>query len=202
LRKYRPFTPAFIGRAEDQAYILSVLFKDQAMNLRYVHKDSLIMRHDKKSFAQQAIETASTGKIIGDYIRTLWFSHYAKILPWSFDKIKDEIDPFTGCFASRIPITVVHLRLALKAALFFEEGEDEKGVELLKLAVERLPKVISRVSSQSNQVLTRFKLEQKAWDIYYDTLDLLEKGIQQEDPFALKIRDTAKKLFEDCLLKF
>ena len=52
LRKYRPFTPSFIGRAEDQSYILSALFR-QKEDLAYAHKDGLIMRHDKEGFAMK-----------------------------------------------------------------------------------------------------------------------------------------------------
>ncbi|MFQ5754240.1 MAG: hypothetical protein ACE5HI_19815, partial [bacterium] len=58
LRKYRPFVPTFIGRAEDQAYILSMLFSGSPY-LRYLHKDGLIMRHDKKAFAREVIKAAA-----------------------------------------------------------------------------------------------------------------------------------------------
>ena len=44
LRKFKPFTPTFIGRAEDQAYLLSILFDGDENKLRYVHKDGLIMQ--------------------------------------------------------------------------------------------------------------------------------------------------------------
>ena len=73
LRKHRPFTPSLIGRAEDQSYILSVLM-NPGEKLAYVHKDGLIMRHDKEAFAADAIKAASFGNLIGDYIRTLYFS--------------------------------------------------------------------------------------------------------------------------------
>jgi len=96
LKQYRPFTPTFIGRAEDQAYLLSVLFKDAKKNLRYVHKDGLIMRHDKEAFAEEAIKTAYIGKVVGDYARILWFTYYARALPWDVKKTKDIIDPFAG----------------------------------------------------------------------------------------------------------
>ena len=54
LRRYRPFTPVFIGRAEDQAYLLSALFsKDSGPLLRYFHNDGLFMRHDKHAFCRR-----------------------------------------------------------------------------------------------------------------------------------------------------
>lgn len=88
LYKYRPFTPSFIGRAEDQAYIMSVLNnKQDEFYLRYYHQDGLIMRHDKHSFISDTIEKSKISKLIGDFERILIFSNYANILN-SFDYIK------------------------------------------------------------------------------------------------------------------
>ncbi|MBU1625825.1 hypothetical protein KKB18_00485, partial [bacterium] len=145
LRKYRPFTPTFIGRAEDQAYIMSVLFKEKQKNLRYLHKFGLIMSHDKETFAQDAIKTASLGKIVGDYLRILLFSSYASALPWSLNRIKGEIDPFTGCFVSRIPFSVVYLRLVFKAASYFSKGKEvdiDNGIKLVGLGINQISKFI------------------------------------------------------------
>ena len=73
LRRHRPFTPTFIGRAEDQAYLLSVLFAGSAP-LRYVHSAGLMMRHDKEAFAGLAIEAAKVGRFVGDLVpNTLCF---------------------------------------------------------------------------------------------------------------------------------
>jgi len=132
LRKYRPFTPTFIGRAEDQAYMLSVLLNEGGRTLRYAHEAGLIMRHDKKSFAGEAIQSAYTGKLIGDYARILHFSYYARALPWSVKRIKDMIDPFTGCFVSTIPFTVVSLRLALGELCFSRMGSRTRGLAYCK----------------------------------------------------------------------
>jgi len=54
LRRHRPFTPTFVGRAEDQAYILSAL-DEPGPRLAYAHAAGLIMRHDKDAFAGEAI---------------------------------------------------------------------------------------------------------------------------------------------------
>ncbi|MBW2335134.1 MAG: hypothetical protein JRF06_08630 [Deltaproteobacteria bacterium] len=109
LRRYRPFTPSFIGRAEDQAYILSMI-ANPGTKLGYAHKDGLIMRHDKEVCAQEGIQSAYISKIVGDYIRMLYFSAYAKVLTNDVAKLKDTIDPFTGCFISKIPTSVTYLR--------------------------------------------------------------------------------------------
>jgi hypothetical protein len=201
LRKYRPFTPTFIGRAEDQAYILSVLFDSPQKRLRYLHKDGLIMRHDKEAFAGEAIIMASTGKLIGDYIRTLMFSFYARALPWPLEDIKNIADPFTGCFISKIPFTIVYLRLALKAALFFAEPGSERntqGLEFLQNGIPRLQKTMMELSEEPNPLIAQFKKEKQGWDLFYDTLDEIEVGLAHGDTFALKLQEKARSLIHGC----
>jgi len=104
LRRYRPFTPSFIGRAEDQAYLLSAI-NSTGESLAYVHEDGLIMRHDKEAFAQEAIESAEIGRTVGDYVRMLYFSGYAGALPVKESELKELFDPFTGCFISKLRCT-------------------------------------------------------------------------------------------------
>ncbi|MCK5505710.1 MAG: hypothetical protein KAJ10_11130, partial [Thermodesulfovibrionia bacterium] len=174
-------------------------------NLRYVHKDGLIMRHDKEAFAAEAIRMAATGKIIGDYIRTLMFSYYVKALPWPFEDIKNGIDPFTGCFVSRIPLTVVYLRFALKLASFFADNSKEKnlqGLEFFRMGVKRLNETIQQLTSNSNPLLEQFNKEKNGWSIYYEILDKAEDGIKNEDPVSLELQKKARTLVENCRINF
>ncbi|MEE9584611.1 MAG: hypothetical protein V3W51_03940, partial [Candidatus Brocadiales bacterium] len=201
LRKYRPFTPVFVGRAEDQAYLLSVLFpQGQEPALRYAHKDGLFMRHDKESFAGDAIRAAATGKLVGDYQRILLFSHYARSLPWDLERIKEKIDPFTGSFVSHLPLTIVYLRLALKAASFFAsggEGDAHKGVGIMELGSQRLSATLHELSGgDGRSVGEKYEREKTAWDLYYDILDRVEAGIKSSDPFALDLREKAQRLID------
>ena len=199
LRKYRPFTPVFVGRAEDQAYLLSVLLpQGREPALRYAHKDGLFMRHDKESFAGEAIRAAAIGKLVGDYERVLLFSNYARSLPWGVDRIKKIFDPFTGSFISHMPLTIVYLRLALKAATFFasDRSEDmQKGLKIMELGSSRLSAVIHDLSGKDGRTLgEKYEREKRAWDLYYDILDHLESGIKSGDAFALELREKARQL--------
>ena len=167
LRRYRPFTPVFIGRAEDQAYLLSALFpRDKEPALRYFHNDGLFMRHDKHAFAAEAIKAAEIGKIVGDYERILFFSDYARILSPEVDEIKSVIDPFTGSFVSPLSHNLAYLRLALKAANFFSTKEEEseyKGFALVETGTRRLRASIQEVSmGDGNGLKERYRREQKA----------------------------------------
>jgi hypothetical protein len=198
LRRYRPFCPTFVGRAEDQAYLLSVLFKDATGYLRYLHKSGLIMRHDKKVMAQQAIKAARTGKIVGDLIRILLFSEYAKGLPWSIEEIKGTTDPFTGCFISHIPHVVIFLRLALKGAWLYHENSDREACALVKMGIERLNDLESRLNKEAGFIEKQYLRERRGWDVYYDLLEHVAEGIRQTDPVALDLQVRAKRLVEEC----
>jgi hypothetical protein len=197
LRRYRPFTPSFIGRAEDQAYILSVL-PNPGTKLGYVHKDGLIMRHDRESCAQEAIQSTSISKLIGDYVRILYFSAYAKALTDDVARLKDTVDPFTGCFISKIPTTVVYLRLALKAASFFAAREDEQGIEFIKIGAKHIMNAHDFVRGEDSRLRQQYEKECLGWNLYYDTLSALEDALSNGDGFALELRKKAEGIVEKC----
>ena len=201
LRRHRPFTPSFIGRAEDQAYIFSVL-PNTDKKLAYVHKDGLIMRHDKEAFAQEAIHRAHIGKLIGDYIRTLYFPAYVKALTENVGNIKNLVDPFTGCFISRIPTTVVYLRFGLKAASFFSTGKNEEGFEFITNGIQRIATALNFISGENSELKQQYEKERLGWNLYYDTLTAVERALQKNDSFALELRKKAKKIIEQCFIHF
>ena len=198
LRRFRPFTPGFIGRAEDQAFLLSVLSETSGERLRYAHKDGFMMRHDKETLASEAIRSARIGKLVGDYIRILMFSYYARGLPGSVQHTKHLLDPFTGCFISYMPITVVGLRFALKGASLFQAGETEAGRDLLQMGTRRLREVITELAETRNPLKERFLNEKKAWGLFFDLLDKVEADLKTGDPFALELKRRASNLMKAC----
>ena len=201
LRRHRPFVPSFIGRAEDQAYILSSLFSD-GPRLAYVHKDGLFMRHDKHAFAQEAIQTAHIGKLIGDYIRILYFTAYAKTLNDNLTRVKDITDPFTGCFISRIPLTVVYLRFALKAAaLFSGNPANPQGLEFVTQGAQRIKEALDFIQGENSELRQQYERERKGWNLYYDTLDALEDALSKNDAFAKSLQDRAADIISQCALR-
>jgi hypothetical protein len=201
LRRYRPFTPSFIGRAEDQAYILSVLL-NPGPRLAYAHKDGLIMRHDKEGFAQEAIESARVGKLLGDYVRILYFSSYAKSLADNVQKLKETIDPFTGCFVSKIPITVVYLRFAFKAASLFDGDEKEQGLEFVQTGARRIKSALKFVGGDPCKLKRQYAKERLAWDLFYDTLSAAEEGLRNGEAFARELKTKAESILSDCAIRF
>ncbi len=202
LRKYRPFTPSFIGRAEDQAYLLSVLFSGSP-HLRYLHQDGLIMRHDKQLVAKDVIRASSIGKMVGEYVRTLLFSFYVKALPWPFAKIKEEIDPFTGCFVSSVPWTVTYLRFALQVATLFKSDNREgsrSGHELVRIGVSRLKGLVGQLHGQPDTLVDQYRQERSSWNLFYDVLDKLEEDLKKNEPFAVDLRRRAVACVDECRL--
>ncbi|MCF8307701.1 MAG: hypothetical protein K9I68_01695 [Bacteroidales bacterium] len=180
LRRYRPFTPTFIGRAEDQGYILSVLADSQKQPLGYLHADGLIMRHDKEAFAQEALKSAKLGKIAGDYIRLLYFSEYVRVLSNDMEHLKEILDPFTGSFISRIPITVAMLRQTMKAAEFFANGEAEQARKFLFQNVSRLNYAIDFIKGEDSKLKEQVETEREGWERFYDILDKVEAMPEQQ----------------------
>jgi hypothetical protein len=197
LRNHRPFTPSFFGRAEDQAYIFSV-YPNQGVKLAYAHKDGLIMRHDKNAFAQEAIQSAHIGKLLGDYVRILFFSAYGSVLDDDLSRLKNSFDPFTGCFISKIPAAVVYLRFALKAASFFSKGQDEQGLEFISHGAKRIATALEFVHGEDSPLKHQYVKEKRGWDLYYDTLSALENALSENDHFALALRQKAKLIIGDC----
>ncbi len=198
LRSYRPFTPSFIGRAEDQAYILSAL-ANPGTKLGYAHKDGLIMRHDKETFAQEAIQTSYINKILGDYIRILYFSAYANVLTNDVAKLKDGIDPFTGCFISKIPVSVTYLRFGLKAASFFAAGEEKHGLEFIKIGAKRIMNALDFVHGENSMLKQRYEKERLSWNLYYGILSAVEDALRKGDEFAQGLCEKAKTIVSQCL---
>ncbi len=199
LRQHRPFTPSFIGRAEDQAYLLSAL-SASADRLAYAHKPGLIMRHDKEAFAQEAIAAAHVGQLIGDYERILNFSAYAKAIAGDKRTVKSVIDPFTGCFVSTIPTTVAYLRFALKCASLFQEGSTDQAVQFVTLGTKRVAAALSFVSGENSGLLRKYERERRGWDLYYDTLSALETALKDNNALAVTLRSRAREMVAGCLI--
>ncbi len=193
LRRYQPFTPSFIGRAEDQAFIFST-FPVGEVRLAYLHQAGLIMRHDKQAFAQEAIQAAQVGKIIGDYVRTLYFSAYARAIGIDLKKIKDRVDPFTGSFISYIPTTLTLLRFALKAEALFLAGQSQQAMEFLQLGTQRIGQAVQFAAGDADKLEQQYLQERGGWDLYYDTLEALESGLRNGEPYAENLRRKAVDL--------
>ncbi|MEA2620021.1 MAG: hypothetical protein QOC97_794, partial [Chloroflexota bacterium] len=203
LRRHRPFTPTFVGRAEDQAYILSAL-GEPGPRLAYVHAAGLIMRHDKDAFAGESIAAAHVGKLIGDDVRILVFSAYADAaagdgLDGALDRaaIGRLLDPFTGCFVSAIPQTVVLLRLALRTIRLFAAGEVDHAREYAIEGARRVDEAIEAFGDPA-AVAARVEAERTAWGHFYDALDGLEEGIAAQDEGALRLQARAVEIIDAC----
>ncbi len=206
LRRHRPFSPTFLGRAEDQAYIMSTLGQP-GPRLATAHAAGLIMRHDKEAFAGAAIAAAHVGKLIGDDVRILAFSAFLDAaagdgLDGAMDRaaIVRLLDPFTGGFASAIPQTLVLLRLALRTMRMFAAGEIEHAHEYAIDGSVRVAEAFEAFGDGA-RVAARVQAERTAWAHYYDALDILEAGIGADDERALELRSRARDIVDACRIR-
>jgi len=198
LRRHRPFTLSCIGRAEDQAYLLSVLFEERPSLLRYAHASGLIMRHDKEAFAGEAIRAAAAGKAVGDLERMLLFSGYAAALPWDDSEIRSALDPFTGCFVSSFPWTLALLCLAVKALA--PDGGGEDGEALLRVGASRLGRLMELFRREPAWLQRTYRQERRAWGAFYDILARLEEEGARKNPAAEALLARARTIVrETCV---
>ena len=202
LRRHRPFTPSFVGRAEDQAYLLSVLTPPENPEnpaLRYLHASGLIMRHDKEAFAGGAVKAGKAGSYVGDLVRLFVFSAYARLLPGGHNGVKTQVDPFTGCFITPIPATLALLQLALhlRSSPPGPEGRSVNS-ELLTLAARRLEPWLSRPHRKQAEIQAALTAERRAWNAYYDALDTLEAALARNDPAAQETARRFAALIQTC----
>lgn len=178
LYKFRPFTPTFIHRAEDQAFILSLLAHPvEGQHLVYSHQPGLIMRHDKDMFAGRAMQVAESGKVLGDIERVLLFSAYAKCHPLGVKALKQKLYPFTGTFISSTPVTLALLRFLLEGS--------SKNADYLNSGAIRLGKCLEYCQ---NSLEDEVKSNQVGWDEYYQTLQ------------TMVLPDTSVKSLLDCIV--
>lgn len=200
LRRHRPFTPGFIARAEDQAYLMSV-YPESGPRLACLHDDSLIMRHDKDSFATDAIRVAAVGKLVGDFERIIVFSAYARASSRDVDGLKRHLDPYTGCFVSRIPLTVTYLRFALRALRFFAEDEPSDGITFTEQGAARISKAIRYVSEPASSLRSQLDRERSAWDLFFDVLDSVEDALSSDDRFASDLLEKSREFLDEIAIR-
>ncbi|MCJ7433691.1 MAG: hypothetical protein MUO77_09410 [Anaerolineales bacterium] len=198
LRRFQSFTPSFIGRAEDQAYLLSSL--SQSDRLGYVHASGLIMRHDKAGFAQEAIAKARIGSQIGDYLRILIFSAYAEALPPGISRIKNITDPFTGCFISQLPVTVTLLRFALKVASLFNGGNPQEAIELMLTGTPQLQEGLDFTQGRPSALQQAYERERQGWHLFYSSLTEVGQALQAGEAWALSVQTAARQIVSECLI--
>ena len=119
LEKWAPFTPSFINRAEDQAFIISSLNKNEFLS--HIHAPYLIMRHDKLDFAKRTVTNAKLGKEIGNLERILLFSYYSKCSNIDYNLIKSHLWPYTSSFIQEYPEILLYFILLIDGISKSEE---------------------------------------------------------------------------------
>ncbi len=199
LSRHRPFTPSFMGRAEDQAYLLSSL-GGVGPRPAYLHEPGLVMRHDKASFAADAVRSARPSKLLGDDLRILLFSAYARVLPTPVPSLKEVLDPFTGAFISRIPETVVFLRSSLRASAAFSARRAEEGLRLVREGSNRIGATLAFTHGDECPLKRVYQRERRGWNRFYDVIESLEGALERGDGEALRLRGLARRIIRECAI--
>lgn len=169
LERYRPFTPTFIGRAEDQGYILSALDApvDNAY-LRCFHCDGLVMRHDKGIVLTKAVKAGKIPSYIGNLERLIIWSHLAHDVLGIADVAADEMAPFTGAFIQPAPYALVFFHLLFTLARIGKDSPEDVSF-LLENAGSRLTALIELI--EKDFFREGYLREKEDWKIYYDFME-------------------------------
>lgn len=203
LERYAPFVDTSIHRAEDQAFLLSVLFDQyDGKLLRYLYFPGLHMIHEKESFASEAIKTAEPYKKIYDLERIWKFSYLAqalcKIKGWNFGEVRKTLNFFTASFIQPFPGLLALIRFALSVAE--KGGRNREDIIYQKEGLKRLGKIAFSQEGYRRDTTTRVVKEIKAWRFYYDLMIRLRKSAEKRDPFALRLREKAIQINNNCKL--
>ncbi|MCP3976915.1 MAG: hypothetical protein GY720_20705 [bacterium] len=194
LRRLRPFAPSFWGRAEDQAFALSV--EGQEPRPATLHMPGLVMRHDKQSFARDAIDAAAVDKLIGDHERILMFSAYTRLIDPGRSWLETRLAPFTGAYVSRMPVTLAYLHLALTTLSWAAAGRAEAG-RLFADGVRRLD-AARRFVSLNGRFAEEIEADRQGWKDFHDALDHLDAALVAGKPWANIARQKAQLIVNEA----
>ena len=120
-------------------------------------------------FAGEAVRAARAGKAVGDIVRVLQFSAYARALGGT-EALKRRLDPFTGCFISRIPRAVALLRFALEAAAELKTGPPGVGAEFVRTGAVRMRDELAFTDDPAGGLERRLAGEREGWAAFYEAL--------------------------------
>ncbi|MCK5198631.1 MAG: hypothetical protein KAR21_09785, partial [Spirochaetales bacterium] len=146
----------------------------------------------------EAMKAASAGNMIGDFIRTLYFSRYTEILTGDISEIKKTIDPFTGCFVSKIPITTVFLRFCMKAADLFEAGEEQTASDFMLKSFERLEAAVEFAYGKEDDLQKEYNRDKEGWNLFYNILDGIEDTDVINSVKRMSIQINAARICAGC----
>jgi len=89
-------------------------------------------------------------------------------------------------------VTVACLRFALRAAQLLSSEQSEQGLRFFYDGVNRLSGIIESYVARKDFFHDIYAREKYGWDLYYDTLEVLEQKISEGDPFAVQLLDKAR----------
>jgi hypothetical protein len=203
LERYAPFVDVHVHRAEDQAYLLSVLFDEYNGNfLRYLYFPGLHMIHEKESFAAESIKIAEPYKKVYDLERIWSFSFLARALceikGWGFEDVKRSLNFFTASFIQPFPGLLALTRFVLSVA--GRGGRNREDIIYQKEGLKRLSKIAFSQDRYYRETRTRVAKQIKAWRFYYDLMIRLRESAKKGDPFALALKRKAIEINNNCKL--
>jgi hypothetical protein len=88
------------------------------------------------------------------------------------------LDPFTGCFASATPQTLVLLRVALRTLRLFGSGKTDDAREYASDAPQRVTETLETYGDP-DVVADALATERAVWDSYYEAIEVFAPALTQ-----------------------
>lgn len=162
LKKYTPFCPSFITRAEDQAFYYSGFSK----GIRGIFIETLRITHYKEKYSHSE-EKTTFDRLIEDIHRLILFSEIGKFL-----NNKNYLDPLPGVFISNMAFCQSFITIVYNTFLLILKNQYENGEYLLYNGVERL--LYLHKFLQTNNIKNIYKKEEMHWQDFVKTVEKLD----------------------------
>jgi hypothetical protein len=93
------------------------------------------------------------------------------------------------------------LRFALRAAAMFASGDRERAEELVTAGAARLSQTLAFVEGHPSELAASYRAEREGWDLFYDTLAVLERRLAEGDPLAQELAGQTRHIVEGCAVR-
>jgi hypothetical protein len=93
---------------------------------------------------------------------------------------------------------VALLRFALKVATLFQVGKTAEAIEFIKTGIPQLQDTLDFIQGHPSPLQQAYGQELTGWQLYYNALDAVEKGLHHQEPWAIEVRAAAQDIIASC----
>ena len=69
------------------------------------------------------------------------------------------------------------------------------------MGIPRIQETLGLIDEKKSRLKQIYEKEHVGWDLFYDVLDEIEKGLKEDDEFALVLQKKARDMVRQCLIE-